>query len=1374
MTAPPTHLSRLFSRWQRAFCAVASVYAVFFGNFAAVGAEDPAPTDPAAFSRLYFGLQPPVDRDAERRVELAEELLQQGRFGEAAPLVAERLAAEIDHVGADGESLKRRLLNAVLRAKPSDVAVLHSVLKGQYRRAADDASTTRQWRRVVASYPPELFGVESLQALARAETDVGAYASAALALRRAALLSRLDGDREKSRRLAAAEAVSRLRLGERGVVEPSTDQLADQRAGEWVDATAREAAAIAARSAPQAWLSSGGDAKRLAEAPGDSPAPWRAWRAVVGDEDDPDEPSEGARPVASSETVATGGVLITSTHDRLVALSAKSGRRLWEAPFPVDPQAWRSVETATDISTDTRLVFAITPSSSSEFDARAMLRRQYGDSLFLGEDSPLPANCLAAYDIATAGKLRWRIDGADAAGAAPGARFLGAPAIVDGRLYVLGESEQVVRLFEVDAATGEVLWDQPLVQCQRMPPAHAVTIAVSPTLGEGLVYCPTGRGAVAAVDPLRRRLEWVRYLTIDEEDARPTQQMGWGAIRDPERWAEESIGWRHCRVVEHGGRLLVASPALPSLQTLDAATGDLQWRQELVEGTLLGGVIDGAVLAVESTRVSAWRVADGQSLWRVGLPEGERPAGEPLVVGRTFVLPLRSGRLASLDLTAVDAKPQWRVESLDLNPLAEAPRLGNLLYHGGAILSRSATTLESFPQPSSLSAAQRRAVDALASGEAPDGVLEGLREALDARPGDRQLAEMYAVALLRSAEHDPAAAEAAGTELPRLVAGRRAAAYAATLRLGAALSRGDSKAALEEARALASGHGGRVLLQPEPDLAVIASRFAASRGARAGADPDMVAGLAGLRNASSLLSTTPSIEGERRVNSPWTTQQVATRVEGYPSTTVRGRGGMRMRQDRSAKRRPVTPVGSTRPGWKWEYESHGGEWRLVASNGRGERVFAEELPGEPWSPGPDVAGVIGAPGDRAWGEWLALKLDAGYFVSHVDRGVVWDTANAEAPDWPPTVADFDAAEAPVAIGPWGVVSVAGSSVRCRDLQTGNLVWRRDAKRLGGESLRVLSVDEVIYVVGPKDKGARLSAWSGELLGGWAPAPPRTWRGVAGGMLLTEERGAGKRRFRIAPVASAGSSEPAWEAPVALTTRFLTDGGAAVFFDERRTLTLVDIAAAAQRLQVTLPSDESSPVRSLRLRRRGGWLLVEVDRSNPVIDRVRGASPVGADPLLTGELHCLDPQTGASPWGAPVIVDGMAVVETAASEAPLLLLARKRAADSNEAQSEPQIALTVLDLATGATVFRNHEVPVGDEQEGDAELWAVYEQAASESLLVHAGRAWLTLETTDLPAPPRPRMLAGVEDPEASRLNGPDDIGRGVERLFKSFWEGDDD
>lgn len=1353
----------------RAFCAAFAAYAVFSGIFIAEGAETPAETDPAAFSRLYFGLQPPLDREAQRRVELVEELLGRGRFGEAAPIVAEQLASETDHVGSDGESLKRRLLNAVLRAKSSDIAVLRSVLKGEYRRAAEGASSVREWRRIVANYPPELFGPDSLEALAQAETDVGSYASAAVALRRAALLSRLQGDKEKSQRLSAAETVSRLRLGERDAVDPPSDE----RAAEWIDATAGEAAAIAARSAPQAWLSAGGDAKRQAAAPGETPAPWRKWRAVVGDDEDIEDDSEGSKLDAPGETVAACGVIVTDTKDRLVAFSAKTGRRLWEVLYPVDPLAWRNVETARGVSTDTRLVFAITPSSSSEFDRDALLRRQFGDSLFSGEDPPLPANCLAAFEIASSGKLRWRIDGADANGPAPGTRFLGAPAIIDGRLYVLAESEQIVRLIEADAETGEVLWNQPLVQCQRAPAAQATAIGVSPTLGDELVYCPTGRGAIAAVDPLRRRLEWVRYLTIDEEDARPAQQQGWGAFRDPEMWADSGAGWRHCRVVEHEGRLLVASPALPSLQAFDAATGELVWRQELPKAVLLGGVIDGAALAVESNGVSAWRVADGEKLWAVNLPTDEAPAGEPLMVGRSLVLPLRSGRLASLDITSVETKPEWRVENLDLNPLAEAPRLGNLLYHAEAILSRSATTLESFPQPASLSDTQRQAIAEMASGEASPAVLGELREAVRSRPNDRQLAELYAVALLRSAANDPAAAEAAGAELSQLVAGRRAAAYAATLRLNAALARGDSQAVLREAEGLAKGRAGRVLLQPEADLHVVAARLATSSAARAGASPAVMAKLSGARES---LSPAPQPRDNEQpvINSAWTTSQVGASIEAQPeAVTTRGRGGMRMRQDRSSRTRTLNLNGQSRGALDWSYESHGGDWRLVASNGRGERVFAEEIPGEPWSPGPDLLGAVGAPGNRAWDNWLALKLDVGYFVCHADRGIVWDTVNDSASDWPATLGAFDQTEAPVAIGPWGVISVTGASVRCRDLATGKLVWRRDAKPLG-EALRVLTVGDDVFVVGTESEGIRLSAWSGERRGEWNPPVPRTWRGVAGEKLLVEERAAGQRRFRIVPVASAGTSDAAWEAKIDLTTRFLIHDGAAVFFGEDRQLTVIDIATAKQRWRTKLASDESSPVRSLRLRERGGWLLVEVDRSNPVMVRVRGALPVGDDPLLTGELHCFDPQTGESPWGAPVIVDGMALVETGASDAPLVLLARKRAADASNDQSEAQIALTLLDLTTGATVFRNHEIPVGDEQEGDAALWAVYEHSERESLLVRAGRAWVTLETTDLPAPPRPRMVASVEDPEASRLNGPDDIGRGVERLFQSFWEGDDD
>lgn len=1362
------HVPRRRRALFRAFGAAVALGAFFSGFFAAQGAETPSQDDPEAFSRLYFGLQPPVDREAERRVELAEELLQTGRFGEAAPLVAERLAVDVDHVGSAGESLKRRLLNAVLHAGAADIAVMRKVLEGEHRRAIAEAKTPRALRRVVASYPPELFGVEALETLARLESDAGAYASAAAALQLAERIARHGGDRPRSQQLAAAEAVCRLRLGQIDRV----DREIDPRIDEWIEATSAEAAAIAARSTPQAWLASGGDARRLARAPGEAPAPWRAWRAVI--EDEGDAASDDSFSVPLSETVAVGGVVITNTADRLVALVADTGRRLWETPFPEDPQSWRSGTAATGISTDARLVFAVTPSSSSAIDPDAMLRRRFGDSLFGADPPTLPTNCLAAYEIASAGKLRWRIDGGDSAGAVPATRFLGAPAVADGRLYVLAESEQVVRLLEIDAQTGDVLWNQPIAQCQREPSPQAAPIAVSPTLGEQLVYCPTGRGAVAAVDPLRRRLEWLSYLEVDEEDARPAPQGGWGAIRDPQQWGEDTVGWRHCRVIESEGKLIVASPELPSLQAFDAATGGQEWRHDLPDGALVGAVVHDAVLVIQSDGVSAWRTGDGKSLWHAKLPAEERPAGEAVLVGQSLLLPLRSGAMALLEVSDPEAKPSWRLDRLDLNPLTESPRLGNLLYHGDAILSRSATTLECYPQPAALSAAEREAIAALATGDDALVAVDQLRKAVGAKPKSRRLAELLAVALLRSAEDDPTIGETVGRDLPTLVAGRRATAYASALRLDAAAARGDADALLSEARSLAKSRAADVLLRPEPQLYVVAKRVAASRARQVGADIGLVARLAGA--PSGPFSTPPSeASHEGLARSLWTTRQVEASVESLPTrATSRGRG-MRMRQDRGARMRPLSPQGELPSQWNWTYESRGGDWRLVGSNGWGERVFAEEAPGDPWSPGPDVAGLVGAPGDRVWGDWLALKLETGYYVCHAERGVVWEAIEQTASgDWPSSVAVQDPSEAPAAVGPWGVVSVAGATLRCRDLSTGELVWRRDVSDLGADALRVLSVGDELFVVGANSEGVRLTAWSGERVAAWQTPQPRSWRGFAGRMLLTEERAAGKRRFKIVPIGGVGDDAAFWESTFDLTTRFLLHEGSAVFFGQDRTLTMIDIATVRQRLQVALPGDESAPVRSVRLRTRLGRLLVEVDRSNPMVDRVRGASPIGADPLLTGELHCLDLQTGESPWGGPVEVDGMALMDTTATDAPLLVLARRRAADAGDDRTESQVALAVLDLMTGATLYRDHELPAGNGQEGPAELWAAYERAGGESLLVRAGRTWVTLQTTDQPAPPRPRMLARVEDPEASRLNGPDDIGRGVERLFKSFWEGDDD
>ncbi|MEO0530402.1 MAG: hypothetical protein AAF266_07455 [Planctomycetota bacterium] len=165
----------------------------FSGVFGPTGHQTAAETGDSAFSRLYFGLQPPTSRAAEREIALVEELLQAGRFGEAAPLVVRRFASDEDHVGPDGESLKRRLLNSLLRCEPAGLRTLRTVLAGEYDNALTNSTTASELRTIVSHYPPELFGAAALVELARIEGDRGDYESAAETLRLASEIARTRG-----------------------------------------------------------------------------------------------------------------------------------------------------------------------------------------------------------------------------------------------------------------------------------------------------------------------------------------------------------------------------------------------------------------------------------------------------------------------------------------------------------------------------------------------------------------------------------------------------------------------------------------------------------------------------------------------------------------------------------------------------------------------------------------------------------------------------------------------------------------------------------------------------------------------------------------------------------------------------------------------------------------------------------------------------------------------------------------------------------------------------------------------------------------------------------------------------------------------------
>src|SRR3954469_10315868 len=102
-------------------------------------------------------------------------------------------------------------------------------------------------------------------------------------------------------------------------------------------------------------------------------------------------------------------------------------------------------------------------------------------------------NQLAAYDIATQGKLAWELDGGRNAGKLTGAFFLGAPLAIDNTLYVMAEIRSALYLVALDAATGHVQWQQQLVGLEQgiaLDPARRRSGA-TPSYAAGILVCPT-------------------------------------------------------------------------------------------------------------------------------------------------------------------------------------------------------------------------------------------------------------------------------------------------------------------------------------------------------------------------------------------------------------------------------------------------------------------------------------------------------------------------------------------------------------------------------------------------------------------------------------------------------------------------------------------------------------------------------------------------------------------------------------------------------------------------------------------------------------------------------------------------------------------
>lgn len=216
--------------------------------------------------------------------------------------------------------------------------------------------------------------------------------------------------------------------------------------------------------------------------------------------------------------------------------------------------------------------------------------------------------------------------------------FLGAPLPMKGKLYSIGENAGILRLFILDAATGKLIAQQPILQ----PPTSFETdwlrryYGLTPSASDGLILCPTGLGMVVALDADTAIPTWCfSYSTPVEED--PNERNRFqnnryfhygtnGSNEEIERMFAKT-GWQVPVVMIDDGRVLVAPPDIPSLYCLDLPTGKLLWKREDFKrehALYVACIRNGTAYIVTPKSMLALSMDNGEPVWEFILDEKER------------------------------------------------------------------------------------------------------------------------------------------------------------------------------------------------------------------------------------------------------------------------------------------------------------------------------------------------------------------------------------------------------------------------------------------------------------------------------------------------------------------------------------------------------------------------------------------------------------------------------------------------------------------------------------------------------------------------------------------------------------------------------
>lgn len=308
------------------------------------------------------------------------------------------------------------------------------------------------------------------------------------------------------------------------------------------------------------------------------------------------------------------------------------------------------------------------------------------------------ANSLLALDIATEGKLIWRIGGrGDREDGWGEIFFLGPPLPLGDALYVMAETAGDIVLICLDAATGTERWRQQLVAMEagrvQNDPIRRIAGA-TPSYSQGVLVCPTGAGAILGIDLLDQSLIW--GLRFERNEAMSQQLMGGRRDFSPDqllqRWWDGTP-----RIV--GDTVFVTPIESDRLFAIDLMTGEKRWKEvprTQKSSRYLAGVRDGTLVLVGSDQVRGAEARSGKWNWET--PTGWLEPGE-LVAGvgvfgvqadadgnepqPAYFVPTTAGRILAVSLR----------DGQVLAARSTQFPMGNLLAADGQLLIQSPTHL---------------------------------------------------------------------------------------------------------------------------------------------------------------------------------------------------------------------------------------------------------------------------------------------------------------------------------------------------------------------------------------------------------------------------------------------------------------------------------------------------------------------------------------------------------------------------------------------------------------------------------------------------------------------------------------------------------